>query len=339
MHFSLSPLLASLQFQLDLCWWDQPTAKMPLLASSSFISVCTLEVAFVADHLASSAGVWTSSALVVLLLVAPQPPPGHQNCTACPPESLPQCYEYISFGRFSVSWCHAMLLTRCPHNRGGRTWPLIERPALWLFCWGFNSWAPSASTFDKQWLPSPVRSSHLSAPCQSVLLQVGEGGGVYFLWPFNAMAGWSPAGSPMLSILGLSPLILFPIVCKLYQGHPASVVAPSWSLQQESGPLHSGHSGCRWSMGCCPCMKGTIPYWWGSQHEPPLQSSPCPTTVHKAVEQERGQHTWVFTSKSSNVLSAVLTQQYGPVYSSFIMSIIQGGTMMLDGCSCVEKQC
>lgn len=47
--------------------------------------------------------------------------------------------------------------------------------------------------------------------------------------------------------------------CKLCQGHPASAVPPSCSLQQGSSCLQTGHSGCRWSLRSCPCMKGTFP--------------------------------------------------------------------------------
>ena len=147
-------------------------------------------------------------------------------------------------------------------------------------------------------------------------------------WPFSVMAGWSPGGSPMLSTLVLSPLILIPhrvqalsrasIICcssflfsatrvrsSAYRAFWMQVVNGVLSLYDRNSPPLVVYSTCR----------------------PPLVISMASLTILSMKQlNRRGDSTQpcltpVFTSKFSDVPSAVLTQHHVPVYSSLMMSI------------------
>ena len=188
--------------------------------------------------------------------------------------------------------------------------------AYWLLCWGFDSWKTSLSTLINSSCLLQSAVPHFPDRRRSLLPQVS---GLSMWWLDGlllVLRYWAPWSS-----LHWSSIL---IGCKLCWGHPASAVTPSWSLQQGSGRLHTGYSGCRWPSGSCFYMRNPPLVVYSTCRPPPVISTASLKILSIKQLNRRGDSkqpclTPVYL-KSSDVPSAVLTQHHVPVYSSLMMS-------------------
>ena len=149
------------------------------------------------------------------------------------------------------------------------------------------------------------------------------------------MAGWSPAGSSILSTLVFSPLILIPHRVQALS-RISSICCSSFLVSATRVRLSA-----YWVFWMQVVIGVVFLY---QRNNPPLvvysTCRPHPVISMASLKilsikqlNRRGDRTQpcltpVFTSKSSDVPSAVLTQHHVPVYSSLMMSISCWGTLL-----------